>query len=261
MERDPLGNLPVKDVTESHLRRWASRQRLSPHSLRKRLGFLHQLLRIHGSSVRYKLPALQRHDRRPLSPVEAAKVVAECLRSTDRLERLGTLLCVQCGLRRSEAVGLRHEDREGDGIRIRRAVVRVTGEIRVRARTKTAKSSGWVPLPPLLLSEIGNGTGYVLGDGKRPIVPDALTNAVKRVAGRVGVSVPHLGPHALRRTYGMALLEAGVDVVTAADLMRHDPRMLLEEYARTRTDLKVDAIRRVFGDTPHDKPHGQVKGT
>jgi integrase len=60
--------------------------------------------------------------------------------------------------------------------------------------------------------------------------------------------VPHMGPHALRRTYGMQLLEAGVDVVTAADLMRHDAKMLLEEYARSRPDLKIAAIARTFGE-------------
>lgn len=68
-----------------------------------------------------------------------------------------------------------------------------------------------------------------------------------------------MGPHALRRTYGMTLLEAGVDVVTAADLMRHDPAMLLQEYARTRTDLKREAVRRTFGPTVGPDENGSSK--
>jgi integrase len=90
--------------------------------------------------------------------------------------------------------------------------------------------------------------------GKDPIKPDILTDAIKQMAKDAGVSVPYIGPHAFRRTYGMTLLEAGVDIVTAAELMRHDPMVLAKEYAQTRKDLKTDAVKRAFGgdDAPPD---------
>jgi integrase len=227
------------------VRAWFDGLDLAPTTKRKRLGFVHQILRAHGNESRYKPPKSERHTRRPLTPQEVAKLRAEIL-SLPNEKRIGVLLCLECGLRRSEACGLRHEDREGDGIRIRRTVVRVTGEVRVRQKGKTASSHAWIPLPPSLVGEIGRGSGYVLG-GKTPMYPDVLTNAVRRVCEVAGLRVPHAGPHALRRTYGMTLLEAGVDVVTAAELMRHDPKMLLDEYARSREDLKADAVQRAFG--------------
>ena len=87
----------------------------------------------------------------------------------------------------------------------------------------------------------------MLGTDRKPMYPDTLRAAVKRLMAKAGIIVPYGGPHTLRRSYGMALLEAGVDIVTAAELMRHDPATLLAEYARSRRDLKTSAIERTFG--------------
>jgi integrase len=164
-------------------------------------------------------------------------------------ERIATLICLEMGLRISEVCGLRHEDRDGAGVWIKRTVTRAEGVINVRNKTKTARSNRWVPIPPSLVNEIGKDkTGYVVTGSKIPGYPDNISRAINRVIERAGVKgIPHLGPHTLRRTYGMKMLEAGVDVVTASELMGHDPRMLLDEYTRSREDLKIEAVKRAFG--------------
>lgn len=262
LESDPLSGLEIHRVTQADLRAWWGRQRhkgkdLAHTTKAKRLGWLHQLLAQAGNPVKFKPPKQERNLRRPLSPRER-EALAEKILNSPAKTRVAVLLTWQVGLRRSEACGIRHEDRDGDGIRINRVVLATVGQLHVRHKAKTAKSHGWVPLPPSLLKEIGNGTGFVIGEGDRPMHPTSLTRMLKDFAkGTILEHVPNMGPHALRRTYGMTLLEMGVDVVTAADLMRHDAQVLLKEYARTREDLKREAVEKAFG-SPTPKPHEEV---
>jgi integrase len=252
LEADPIGSMIAVKITEHDLRRWHSRQTIGSTSARKRLGWIQGILRTVGNHVRYAPPKAQGHLRRPLSPEEVKRVRAALVEASD-LERMAVLVCLELGLRKSEACGLRHEDRDGHGVRIKRTVVRLTGEIRVKAKAKTAKSAGWVPLSPTLDALIGPPrTGYVVPgtSPKEPCYPDTFERAVKRILAKAKVSVPYGGPHALRRTYGMMMLEAGVDVVTAAECMRHDPAILLREYSRSRTDLKRSAVLKTFGEGP-----------
>ena len=51
----------------------------------------------------------------------------------------------------------------------------------------------------------------------------------------------------LSSTFGMLMLEKGVDVRTAAEIMGHSPAMLSRIYARSRKELKQEALARVFG--------------
>ncbi len=255
IELDPLGAMPVKDIKEHHLRQWFVRQKLAPTTVRKRLGFIHQIMRIGGNHETYRPPTAEKHSRRPLSAEECAKAKEEAMKSDLHLDSVGVLICLELGLRVSEACGLKHEDYQNGGVWIKRSVTRTKGTLNVREKTKTARSARWIPIPPSLKEHIGPPrTGYVLTESNRPGYPDSLQKAVRRVCKRAGIEgVPHLGPHTLRRTYGMTLLEAGVDVVTSADMMGHDPRMLLEEYARSRIDLKQKAVETAFG-TPKKKP-------
>lgn len=249
IEADPLGSMPVKSIKEAHLRQWFARQKLAPTTVRKRLGFIHQMLRIGGNNERYNPPKAEKHTRRPLSAEEGGKAKAIALESDLHTHRVGVMICLEMGLRVSEACGLKHEDYQNGGVWIRRSVTRTKGTLNVREKTKTARSARWVPIPPSLKEHIGPPKkGYVLTESEQPGYPDTLQKAVRSVCKKAGIEgVPHLGPHALRRTYGMTLLEAGVDVVTSAEMMGHDPKMLLDEYARSRIDLKQKAVKTAFG--------------
>jgi len=253
LDSDPLGALSASAVTTFDIEAWKARFCGKAVTLRKRLVWLHQLLKEAGNPAQAAMPRKERSRRRPLSDGERARL-AELFRSADPELQLMILLTRDAMLRRSDAAGLRHEDREGDGIWINRVVVKVAGKLVVKDRAKSDRGNAWVPLSPALMERIGEGReGYVLGNGKRPIDPQRISRRIAHLCRELGV--PSMGPHALRRTGGMELLESGVDVVTAAEIMRHDPQMLLAEYARSRRDLKIAAIQKV-----HGKVHRRQKG-
>lgn len=246
IEADALGKLQILKITEKDLRAWRDRQPHKHTTIRKRLAWIHQMLRAAGNDAHIDPPQLKHHERRPLSPREQ-DVLKKRIKDADPRIRLAVHLCWEMGLRRSEACGLRHEDRDGDGVWIRRVAVATAGTVHVRERAKTAKSHGWIPLPASLKRVIGKGKGFVLG-GAEPMNPKTLSWHMRKLAeGTALANVPHMGLHALRRTYGMMLLEEGVDLVTAAELMRHDASMLLGEYARSREDRSMRTSRRGLG--------------
>lgn len=257
LEEDPIGKKPVKNITEKDLAAWKKRQKMENSTLRNRCSWLNQVLKESGAAVRVEVPPKKDHKRRPLTPDER-KTIVERFAKADPEIVLAAVLCWQCGLRRSEACGLMHEDVSGAGFWVKRSVLLAKGKLIVRPKLKTSKSHGWVPLPQELQATIGTGTGFVLGDGKNPMNPKSLTwHMSELIKGTVLEDIPYMGFHALRRTYGMTLLEIGADVVTAAQAMRHDPAMLLKEYARSRQDLMMDAVNKAF---PSSGP-GSLPGT
>ncbi|HRI45271.1 MAG TPA: tyrosine-type recombinase/integrase [Fimbriimonadaceae bacterium] len=255
LEADPLADLPVLAITERDLAAWVRRQlkRLAPATVRNRLGHIHQVLRYAGNPARTTPPARGARLRRPLSPDERAALDAAIASEPDSGTQMAAMLLRYLGLRVSEACGLMHEDRDGDGVWIRRGVTVTRDAIHVRERLKTARSSGWVPLPMILRPLVGHGSGYVIQLARQrkgePAHPKTVKCHLKGLLLRAGLGhVPAIGPHTLRRTYGQTLLEAGVDVVTAAQAMRHDPTILMREYAQSRTDLMRDAVRKAFDE-------------
>jgi integrase len=258
IEADPLGKLPIQKITAKDLEQWKRRQKLANATLINRCRFVNSILKDSGNPARAAAPRKEQHPRRPLGP-EERKVLAQKLKGADPRLILFGLLCWHCGLRRSEACGLRHEDVQEDGFWVQRAVLLTKGKLHVVSRGKTSRSHGWVPLPEQLIGVIGKGKGFVLGEGSKPPNPKTLSDSLKKLlVGTALEKVPSMGTHALRRTYGMTLLEVGADVVTAAKAMRHDPKMLLDEYARSRNDLMSDAVKKAFG-TPKKRAPKQPK--
>ena len=248
VRKDLLGVKPVDRLTSADLNAWRDRLGVSPNTSHNLCGWVNQMMRAAGSDARVDVPARKPHQRRPLSTNERT-AMREFIDTLDPETRTMMLLCWAMGLRRSEACGLRHEDRDGEGVRIERTIVVTKGHLVERPKTKTARSAGWVPIPPFMDELIGHGRkGFVVnGEIKTPPNPKALSSRYEHaIRGHDLRRVPYLGPHTLRRTYGMSLLESGADVVTAAEAMRHDPKMLLDEYSRSREDLKTSAAKRAF---------------
>ncbi|MGV3614328.1 MAG: tyrosine-type recombinase/integrase [Fimbriimonas sp.] len=165
------------------------------------------------------------------------------LKMTPRM-RTAVLLCLH-GLRRAEACGIRYEDIDEDGITIRRQILEVNGKVVVREATKTGRTR-WVPIGPSLKEAIGEGKGYVLAtSAKTPLRPRNLAREWTVLVK--GTEFEPLTLHDLRSTFGTLLLESGIDVRTASELMGHSPAMLASIYARSRKDLKREALSKVFG--------------
>jgi integrase len=246
-QRDPIGDLKPGQIDDSVVRAWLLRQKGAKSTIRRNLGRLKQVLRDVGVKVDVPRPPDPGHERRPLTPRERLDV-AKVLAQADEPTRRAILLAYYAGLNRSEICALQHSDRDGDGIRIRRRAIQTKGELHIQPETKTSKRKGWIPVPDELSFVGPPRTGYVLTDSKEPLTPVALTHRLKdAMKGTALENIKYAGLHIFRRTYGMVLLEKGVDVTTAAELMRHDPVMLLKEYTRSREDLKRDAIKKAFG--------------
>lgn len=259
IEADPIGDLPISSIEDTDVETWLRRQKGASSTIRRNLGRLKQILKAAGVECKVSRPKDSGHARRPLSSSERGdvdKILSQC----DEPTRRAALIALYTGLRRSEIIALKHEDRDGAGVWVRRRGIATKGRLDIEPTTKSAKSRRWVPLPPQLEDMIGPpSTGFVLTDSKEPISPHALTKRFKRA--KKGTSMEHMpfaGFHTLRRTYGMILLETGTDIVTASEMMGHDAAMLLKEYARSREDLKTEAAKRAFSvpttqDTTHEK--------
>ena len=250
LERDPLGQTPIDDITDRELLSWWRNSDLLPVTRKKRVNWILSMLREAGVKTTWKPPRIESEStRRPLSPDERDAIRELIPQLSPELQRF-IYLTWFLGLRRSEACALRHDDRDGDGVLVRRTVTYADGKIHVRALGKSARAFGWVYLPQQLQSEIGPPRrGFVITDGPDPANPKGLSNALRyAIKDTILVKVPRMGSHAMRRTYGMMLLESGADVVTSAQSMRHDPVMLLKEYAKSRRDLMTSAVQNAFED-------------
>lgn len=235
-----LAGMAVDEATDADVQSWLDAQPGSPRTRRNYLELVRQLLRENGVECRVKPPEVRERRHNLLSPDEQRRLLELPM---SREQRLIVLLGLRCGLRRSEMAGLRHEDRDGPGILVRRAVVKAAGVVAIKA-PKTRSSESWVPLPPELEQEIGRGTGWVLGDGgPNPPSPARIARLWRALVD--GTEFERVGLHDLRRSYGMTLLERGVDLRTAGEMMRHDPALLARLYARSRRDLKIEAAKRL----------------
>jgi integrase len=251
IERDPIGEVKVHDLTDSDVRDWLVRQKGEPSTVKRNLGRLKQILKAAGFDSKVSRPHDPGHARRPLTTEERRTIPKLIDQAPDEPTRRAIEIAIGTGLRRSEIIALRHEDRDGRGVWVRRRAIATKGRLDVQPSVKSGRSRRWVPLPPSL-EWIGSAKGFVLTDSKEPVSPHVLTKGLKKASkGTALEGMPFAGFHALRRTYLMMLLESGADIVTVAEIGGHDVTMLQNEYLRSREDLKIKAVEGAFGGPNH----------
>ncbi|MDK3161098.1 tyrosine-type recombinase/integrase [Kamptonema cortianum] len=234
IEPDQIARIPIHAITSDNLQRFIDGINLSPHSKRNIAGIITTALRANGITLSYKSRKPLSKKARILTPQEREKSIRFAVGEERWL--IGFML--QMGLRRGEALGVMHEDRDADGIMLQ--VVRIKGVLLVTT-LKTRQSEAWVPLPRWMRRYLGKGEGFILNDNGRPRHPGWANRTVAQIADRAGIG--RITPHDLRRTAAMGLLESGVDIRTAAEILRHDPAVLATIYAKSRRDLKREAMQ------------------
>ena len=165
-------------------------------------------------------PHARPEKKKALSPAEAEALMQTV---TEPRARAFCALCLYCGLRKEEALGLQWSDIAGDRLTVRRAMTFLNNQQDPVDELKAKAAHRTLPIPGKLraiLRDTPHLSRYVVpaADGAE-MTRSAFTRMWDRhVAATVSFD---LHPHMLRHTYATTLYHAGVDLRTAQRLMGH----------------------------------------
>ncbi len=176
--------------------------------------------------------------------------------TTDPRTRARLVLGFWCGLRPSEALGVRWDDidlTEDGGVW--RGTLHIHGQIGRHGaavgqyvKPKSTNGDRRIPLEPVAADVLATwrdecDSPWVLphpDDPSRPIRYE--TDRTTFQAALRAAEVPAITPHGARATFTSRLLDRGVSVAVAARLLGDDPRTLVKHYARTEPGVEREAI-------------------
>lgn len=155
-----------------------------------------------------------------LSPPQVAELLQAL---TEPRARAFVGLCLYCGLRKEEALGLQWGDISAGRLVVARAMTFGSNQQLPTQELKTKASCRMLPVPDALkeiLDQVPRLSVYVVpGAGGAPMSRSAFTSLWRRhVLACVDFEVR---PHMLRHTYATMLYRAGVPLRTAQYLMGH----------------------------------------
>ena len=140
-------------------------------------------------------------------------------------------LCLLCGMRRSEVMGLKESDINipFKCVTISHTRHRVNGED-IEQDTKTEQSHRTLALPDCVVEDIKvllkehdrpyKHTDYLIQDGfGHPMNPSVLTNHISEIEDRAGL--PRINVHGLRHTFASMLNNDGVDIARISRELGH----------------------------------------
>lgn len=153
-------------------------------------------------------------------------------------------LCLLCGLRREEALGLMWSDIEDGKIHVRRSLTFPVNQPDSNRELKTKAANRIIPMPQRLKAILSETPKTAL-----QIVPDAhgremTLSAFRRLWAHVEKSVSfHVYPYMLRHSYASSLYRLGIGVKEAQYLMGHtDVRTTLNIYTHIEgNDMQATA--------------------
>jgi integrase len=217
-----------------------------------------------------ELPPLKYKEATPLSVEEVYRFLEAA--ETDRLYA-AYFLDLATGLRRGELLALRWQDvdLENGKVFVNRTVSRVTsdsGPAKTKLEyqePKTDKSKASVPMPETALKELrahrkrqneerlffgtryhSNDLVFCTEDG-RQLDPKNFFRRYKRLLQKAGV--PDVSFHTLRHTFATLLLEAGEEMKTVQEILRHaklsttaDIYTKVSEKLKKRASAKINDI-------------------
>ena len=212
-----------------------------------------------------RTPRLPRLERRALTPVEAALLLAQF--KEDRFEAV-FVIALSTGLRRGEVLGLRWQnvDLKGRVLFVRQTVQRVDGRLRF-VPPKTHRSARPVPLPlfavaaleaqwarqtndKLMAGPVWEDHGLVFASEiGTPLEPRNINRRFYVARSAAGLDWVRL--HDLRHAFATYLLDQGEGLRTVMDLLGHSTiRLTADTYGHvlpSRARAAADAIDRVLG--------------
>ena len=154
--------------------------------------------------------------------------------SEERLDyKVGYELCLFCGMRRSEVLGLRESDVsiESSSIIVRNTRHRIEGDKDIVQDTKTAQSHRVLAVPEFVVRDIDvlikehhaniyNDTDYLIQNGfGQPMSPSTFTKYIRIIEDKAGL--PPVSVHGLRHTFASMLNSEGVDIARISAELGH----------------------------------------
>lgn len=184
----------------------------------------------------------------------------ECRRFTKQImenitcDNIGILISLYTGLRLGEICALSWENInwEHSIIQVRHTVSRViwenTGEEEpeekgrktklIVSSPKSISSTRDVPIPDFLVQPLlqlkaeGNGKGYLLTNGSKPMDPRTYQNHFKRYLRQTGIREIHF--HSLRHTFATNCVILDFDIKTLSEILGHaNTSITLEKYVHS----------------------------
>lgn len=181
--------------------------------------------------VKFDMPRVAKRRLPTLTAEELTKAINSC---TSKRDKALLLFLADSGLRRAEVVALNWEDVDiqtglvrvvrGKGGKSRSAVISPTTRRYLLQYRRTIQSS---PKSPVFLSrtkERLTGTGVLI--------------IFRRLSKQTGL---HITPHALRRTFAILSLRAGMDVLHLQAMLGHASLDMVQHYAQMVDDDLLQA--------------------
>jgi integrase len=180
------------------------------------------------------------------SEEETDKMMAY-LQSNLDVKNLGILLIFVTGLRVGELVALKHEDFNGNIIKIRRTEVRYADGhgkheycVKEFPKTEAGVRSAIIPADFTWLADrlkLLNPFGeYVFTDNGKRLTTNTIRRRLTRLCQKLNIYAK--SPHKIRKTYGSILIDNNLDARLITDLMGHTNISTTEQhYHRNRKTM------------------------
>ena len=249
-----LGGMELRDVRPVHIRAVmagvADKSDSLQHKVLLTMRQIFEAARLNGLILRdptegvKTTPHARPQKKKYLTAAEASELVQAPL---EPRARAFCALCLYCGLRKEEALGLRWADIEGDRLTVRRAVTFLSNQPDPVQDLKTKAAHRSIPIPAplreILLDTPHLSASIVTAAGGGPMTRSAFAKMWAKVTRAVSF---HLTPHMLRHTYATTLYHAGVDLRTAQRLLGHSSiQMTADIYTHLEAEDALSAAGQI----------------
>lgn len=270
-----IGNIPLQQLRLDHVQEMLTQIDGSPRTVQMIRNTLSSALSYAcRSNILDKnvaalatVPKQSRFVYSTLEPDEALKQL-DLLRDKKSVLYLPFALALFSGLRRGEALGLRWADVSMDKktIRVCNQYTLEAGKPVLKPILKTAGSNQIIPVPDMLIDILNEQKKRQLDSGyietyvcaKRGRLPSlsGFNARMKDFQEKNGLQVCRF--HDLRHTFATRMLDAGVDIRTISDMLRHKtPTLAMQTYLHPGDKIKKDAavkLNNVFQVKTQKKP-------
>lgn len=266
-----IADKPIKEITKLFLDEWAHRIIKENKMTRKKYTNVQIIVR-QGLDYAVDLGLI---DQNPMHSVKIdKKIFSKCKKKDDftqiyskkELSEIGRMIWedfrnevkvyvlsplalgfeIQTGMRIGEICAAKHEDIEGDHIHVQRMYRRDSREIIDHTKTDNGDRSIYLTtearriLAAIEEYKLAHGiplTGFLFSVTDRPITERCINDLLKKYCKYMGVL--YRSSHSTRKSYGSALIGAGVNINTVRKLLGHaDEQTTLKYYCY---DQELDA--------------------